>query len=180
MSSGGLRVWRIYRGPRITTREPSARRWRNGFWPGKRTSRCGGAPKIHAKLLGLADYPSESTVSNVLARHGLSRKERRRPKATPSQSPLGHCEAANQVWCADFKGYFRTRDGQRCDPLTISDGHTRYLLCCRGLAQGMLAPTRISGKTADLKTRLPCGQTQKADGLDYHRLGGGDCFERGA
>jgi putative transposase len=95
-----------------------------------------GAPKIHAKLLGLADCPSESPVSNVLARHGLSRKQRRRQAATPSPSPLGHCEAANQVWCADFKGYFRTRDGQRCDPLTISDGHTRYLLCCRGLGEG--------------------------------------------
>jgi putative transposase len=95
-----------------------------------------GAPKIHAKLLGLADCPSESTVSNVLARHGLSRQRRRRQKATPSQSPLGHCEAVNQVWCADFKGHFRTRDGQRCDPLTISDAHSRYLLCCRGLGEG--------------------------------------------
>jgi len=44
----------------------------------------------------------------------------------------------------------------------------------------VLAPTRIPGKTAALKTRLPFWQTQKADGLDYHRLGGGDCFERGA
>ena len=95
-----------------------------------------GAPKIHAKLLGLADCPSESTVSNVLARHGLSRKQRRRHQATPSESPLGHCAAANQVWCADFKGYFYTGDGQRCDPLTISDGHTRYLLCCQGLSEG--------------------------------------------
>lgn len=95
-----------------------------------------GAPKIHAKLRGLADCPSESTVSNLLARHGLSRKARRRPQATPSQSPLRHCEAVNQVWCADFKGYFRTGDGRRCDPLTISDGHSRYLLCCRGLGEG--------------------------------------------
>jgi putative transposase len=95
-----------------------------------------GAPKIHAQLLGLADCPSESTVSNILARHGLSRKARRRPQATPSQSPLRHCEAVNQVWCADFKGHFRTGDGRRCDPLTISDGHSRYLLCCRGLGEG--------------------------------------------
>lgn len=95
-----------------------------------------GAPKIHAKLLGLADCPSESTVSNVLARHGLSHKQRRRQQATPSESPLGHCTAANQVWCADFKGYFFTGDGQRCDPLTITDGHTRYLLCCHGLGEG--------------------------------------------
>jgi transposase InsO family protein len=95
-----------------------------------------GAPKIHAKLLELADCPSESTVSNVLARHGLSRKQRRRSRATPSLSPLGHCQHPNQVWSVDFKGQFWTGDGQRCDPLTISDGSSRYLLCCQGLGGG--------------------------------------------
>jgi len=32
------------------------------------------------------------------------------------------------AWCADFKGWFRTGDGERIDPLTISDAHSRYLL----------------------------------------------------
>jgi len=40
------------------------------------------------------------------------------------------------VWCADFKGWFRTADGQRCDPLTISDAYSRLLLVCR-----IVAPT---------------------------------------
>lgn len=93
-----------------------------------------GAPKIHSKLRDLADCPSESTVSNVLARWGLSRKARRgRGKAVPSQMPLAHCTKPNEVWCADFKGHFRTADGQRCDPLTITDGHSRYLLRCQAL-----------------------------------------------
>jgi len=92
-----------------------------------------GAPKIHAQLVELVDCPCESTVSNVLARHGLVRKQRRRSRATPSTSPLGHCAGANEVWCADLKGYFRMGNGQRCDPLTISDAHSRYLLCCQGL-----------------------------------------------
>jgi len=35
------------------------------------------------------------------------------------------------VWCADFKGWFFTGDGQRCDPLTISDASSRYLLRCQ-------------------------------------------------
>jgi putative transposase len=94
-----------------------------------------GAPKIHSKLWDLPDCPSESTVSNVLARWGLSRKGRRRPVgAVPSQTPLGHCQQANQIWCADFKGHFRTGDGQRCDPLTITDGYSRYLLRCQAMA----------------------------------------------
>jgi hypothetical protein len=32
------------------------------------------------------------------------------------------------VWSADFKGWFRTGNGERIDPLTISDAHSRYLL----------------------------------------------------
>ena len=93
-----------------------------------------GAPKIHSKLWELPDCPSESTVSNVLARWGLSRKvRRRRTGAVPTQGPLAHCEQANQVWCADFKGHFRTADGRRCDPLTISDGYSRFLLRCQAL-----------------------------------------------
>jgi hypothetical protein len=33
----------------------------------------------------------------------------------------------NQLWCMDFKGYFATGDGKRCDPFTITDAHRRYL-----------------------------------------------------
>jgi transposase InsO family protein len=92
-----------------------------------------GAPKIHVKLQEYVNCPSESTVSNILRRHGLTRKVRRRHQATPSQQPLKHCEGPNQVWCVDFKGWFRTGDGKRCEPLTISDGYSRYLLCCQGI-----------------------------------------------
>jgi putative transposase len=93
-----------------------------------------GAPKLHVKLLQEGVGVSESTVSNVLQRHGLSRKLRQRRQATPSQQPFGGCERANQLWCADFKGWFRTGDGQRCEPLTISDAHSRYLLCCQAIS----------------------------------------------
>lgn len=93
-----------------------------------------GAPKIHAKLLGLESCPSESTVSKVLARHGLSRRQRRRARATPSASPLSHGQGPNQVWCADFKGHFWMGDRRRCDPLTLTDAFSRYLLCCQALS----------------------------------------------
>jgi putative transposase len=41
----------------------------------------------------------------------------------------------NDVWCIDFKGWFLTGDGRRCEPLTITDAHSRYLLRCQGLAR---------------------------------------------
>ncbi len=34
----------------------------------------------------------------------------------------------NGEWSGDFKGWFRTLDGQRCDPLTLVDTATRYLI----------------------------------------------------
>jgi hypothetical protein len=45
--------------------------------------------------------------------------------------PLAAAAAANDVWTADFKGWFRTADGTRCDPLTVADACSRYVLCCR-------------------------------------------------
>jgi transposase InsO family protein len=95
-----------------------------------------GAPKLRQKLLeavGAERCPAESTVSEILRRHGLSRVARRRRQAVPSQTPFADCQAANAVWCADFKGWFRTGDGNKCTPLTISDGYSRYLLRCQGL-----------------------------------------------
>jgi putative transposase len=97
-----------------------------------------GAPKLRRKLLELVGperCPAESTLSEILKRHGLSRKQRRARRAVPSAQPLAHCQAANQIWCADFKGWFRTADRQKCTPLTVSDAHSRYLLCCQGLGQ---------------------------------------------
>src|SRR5438874_13837352 len=105
LSIGVLEGWKSCRGRRMILE-----------WKAKKP--LWGAPKIHAKLLEVAGYPSESTVSNVLKRHGLSRPRRQRRRATPSQAPLAHCESPNQVWCADFKGHFYTGDGKRCDPLT--------------------------------------------------------------
>jgi transposase InsO family protein len=102
-----------------------------------------GAPKLRVKLielLGQKQSPAESTVSAILKRHGLSRIAKRRRQAVPTGEPFGDCIEANRVWCADFKGWFLTGDGQKCTPLTISDGHSRYLLCCQGLRDdtGML------------------------------------------
>jgi hypothetical protein len=39
----------------------------------------------------------------------------------------------NAVWTADFKGQFKTRDGQYCYPLTVADGYSRFLLACQAL-----------------------------------------------
>lgn len=59
------------------------------------------------------------------------------------------------MWSVDFKGWFRTGDGVRCDPLTLSDNLSRYLLSCRGLAHPEHAPVRQAFEAAFCEFGLP-------------------------
>jgi putative transposase len=92
-----------------------------------------GAPKIHSRLRDDPKCPAESTVSLVLQRHGLTRRARRRAGATPTAGPLAVPLGPNALWCIDFKGWVSLGNGRRCDPLTVTDAYSRYLLCCQGI-----------------------------------------------
>ena len=76
-------------------------------------------------------WPAPSSIGDLLRREGLSEPRRRRRTALPSSRPFAPVAAPNDLWCIDFKGWFRTRDGQRCDPLTITDAASRFLITCR-------------------------------------------------
>ncbi len=78
-------------------------------------------------------WPSRSTVNAILDRHGKLRKNRRRKKWSHPGAAALETERPNQVWPADFKGQFKTRDGCYCYPLTVTDHYSRKLLVCRGL-----------------------------------------------
>jgi transposase InsO family protein len=95
-----------------------------------------GARKLLARLLDqqpAVAWPAASTIGELLKREGLTVPRRKRRKTPPFSQPLGHAQQPNQVWCADFKGWFRTLDQQRIDPLTISDAASRYLLRCQAV-----------------------------------------------
>lgn len=92
-----------------------------------------GPKKLKAKLEVLnpeIEWPALSTIGDLLRRHDLVQPRRRRRRAWPTETPLMEATAANDVWCADFKGWFCTGDGERCDPLTVTDAYSRYLLTC--------------------------------------------------
>jgi putative transposase len=91
----------------------------------------------------VATWPAVSTVADLLKRGGLVAERRRRrlvvhPGAVPIQTA-----APSDLWTADFKGQFRTRDRVYCFPLTIADQHTRYLLSVHALLN-----TRVVGALA--------------------------------
>jgi putative transposase len=97
-----------------------------------------GPVKIRAWLARRApqtEWPAASTIGALFDRTGLTVKRRLRHRSPPSSVPFAHCGAANDVWCMDFKGWFRTGDGTHCEPFTLSDAHSRYLLRCQVVAR---------------------------------------------
>jgi len=79
-------------------------------------------------------WPAPSSMGDLLRRVGLAGPRRRRRLPLPLTRPFAPVRAPNDLWCVDFKGWFRTRDGRRCDPLTLSDADSRYLLACQAVA----------------------------------------------
>ncbi len=97
-----------------------------------------GPKKIRAWLRahhGETPWPVESTIARLIDRHGLVTRRRRRRRVPPSAVALSPCAAANDVWGVDFKGWFRTGDGRRCDPLSLSDLASRYVLRLQAVAE---------------------------------------------
>ena len=87
-----------------------------------------GARKIRRVLLnrGQGELPANSTVHRILQRNG-----RIDPAESSKHQPWQRFEheAPNELWQMDFKGWFRTNDQQPCNPLTILDDHSRYVVC---------------------------------------------------
>lgn len=80
-------------------------------------------------------WPAASTIGILFDRAGLTVHRKPRRRATPSSTPFIACNGPNDVWCIDFKGWFLTGDGKRCEPLTLSDAHSRYLLRCQAVSR---------------------------------------------
>ncbi len=81
------------------------------------------------------EWPAASTIGALFDREGLTVKRKLRRRSPPSSAPFAECTAANDVWCIDFKGWFMTGDGNYCEPLTLTDAHSRYLLRCQAMAR---------------------------------------------
>ena len=97
------------------------------FWGGRKVRYY--AQKKRPSLV----MPSETTVSNIIAREGFRRRKPKRRKPGHPGKPIYVTKAPNDLWTTDFKGEFKTRDGRYCYPLTIMDEHTRFIIKIKGL-----------------------------------------------
>src|SRR5215470_709963 len=76
-----------------------------------------------------AATPSERTINRVLERFGQVRhRRRRRGLSVVERAPQVTASASNDVWTIDFKGWWRATDGTRCEPLTVRDAYSRFVL----------------------------------------------------
>jgi transposase InsO family protein len=101
----------------------------------RRLHRTWGPKKLHRVLEtkhGIESPPACSTIGEILRRHGLSVKRRRRPGVySAANDGLTGPTQPNHVWTVDFKGWFTLGNGERCDPLTVCDLYSHYVLACR-------------------------------------------------
>jgi len=52
------------------------------------------------------------------------------------------------VWCATLKGWARTQDGKRIDPLTLSGACSLYVLCCQAVDKTETVRLRVQSTEA--------------------------------
>jgi transposase InsO family protein len=82
------------------------------------------------------DAPSKSTVARILQR--LGRTRRRRPRVriwTVDGRPRVEANAPNDLWTIDIKGWWRARNNEKCEPLTVRDACSRKVLAVTLLAR---------------------------------------------
>ena len=124
--------------PRRPHRSPQqlAAHWRKAILDWRRRRPHWGAKKIRQRLrqtFRRRRLPCVRSIQRCLQRAGRVRPRRHRARKGPFLPVPGltHPRRPNQVWTVDFKGWFRTADGQRQEPLTVRDLFSRYGLCLR-------------------------------------------------
>ena len=98
---------------------------------------------------------SESSFKRVLEGAGLTQKRRRRRSSEAGRlNSNRRAGACNEVWTVDFKGWWRS-GGRRCEPLTVRDEHSRYVLEVRAVAHADTNTVRASFERLFEREGLP-------------------------
>ena len=136
---------------------------RHSSWGPKKLRHVYG--RLHQKV------PSESSFKRVLERAGMveHRRVRRRQEAGRLYSGR-KATAANDIWTVDFKGWWYGGEGQRCEPLTVRDEYSRYVLELRAVANARTETVRDCFEELFRKHGLP-GAIRSDNGPPFAKIG---------
>jgi putative transposase len=80
----------------------------------------------------LSDVPSRATIARILKRVGkVVKRNKKRPYEATTVAPISYAENCNDIWTVDFKGHWKTLDEEQCNPLTVRDARSRFILCIK-------------------------------------------------
>lgn len=133
-----------------------------------------GPKKVLSSLM--AEYPEENWPSpthlyEVFKECHLVTPRRIRGRV-PATAPLGHVTSCNDTWGVDLKGWFLTGDGHKCEPLTIMDSHSRFLIECVHLDRHTAQDIWPVFEKAFLKHGLPL-KIRSDNGPPFATIGAG-------
>lgn len=117
--------------------------------------------------------PSKTTIYNILRRAGEVQPQRRSRRISAVPRLLKSAAVPNELWSADYKGQFKTRDGRWCYPLTVMDHASRYLLGCQGLVGTRFEDTRVVFERLFREYGLP-ERIRTDNGVPFASLGTGN------
>jgi putative transposase len=129
-----------------------------------------------------SDWPAASTAGDILKRAGLACARRLRRRAPPRLGELTQPQYANYVWNVDHKGWIRLGDGSRVEPLTMTDGFSRYLVSVSATVSGLTALSAWWIKLGIRHERIDPGPPQqngRLRTLPSHGSGGDDAARTG-
>jgi putative transposase len=93
--------------------------------------------RVHPEL------PSESSFKRVLECAGMVEHRQLRSRQTAGRLfSERKAKAPNEVWTVDFKGWWYGVAGRRCEPLTVRDEFSRYVLEVRAVANARTETVR--------------------------------------
>jgi len=99
---------------------------------------------------------SRTTVDRILKKAGFVITRRRRRKVNPEriQDRIAP-EQPNDVWTVDFKGWWYTPKKERCEPLTVRDEFSKFILSIKVLERGNISSVKQEFELLFKKYGLP-------------------------
>jgi transposase InsO family protein len=87
--------------------------------------------RAYSKIISL------SSVERILEKSGYTQKRKRRNiQKVRHESGVLEAKAPNDIWTIDFKGHWYGKGGSKCEPFTVVDQYSRYILYCLSLPKG--------------------------------------------